>query len=153
MVRAKAKMKQAYKEFKWTWVSAIVLGVILSIPLSNNIERWFFAFYDSVNPVVNYKSEIISREDNAILIHVWGEKLRDCQAVSGSHQSYTIRNGVYHDAFEERVVGSPSSRPVGKVDLGVWRVWPTKAGTHVVMTINHRCDGRLITSEIARVAL
>lgn len=147
------KAVAAYHEFKWTWAFGAFCGAVLAMMLAPNLERWLYAAYDSVNPVVRMHGTIVGYEYDAVLIRVSGEKLRDCPVQEKSLQSYTLRNGVYFDAFESKVEGDTSSRPVGKVDLGVWRVWPTKAGTHVIITVNHRCDGRLITSEIARVPL
>ena len=135
-----------------TIIVAMSAGVLIAA-YSGSVKESTLDLYDKIFPVVRYQSEIVSREDNAVSIHVWGEKLRNCQAVPGSLQSYTLRDEVRFDADEQRVLCYESSRPVGKVDLGIWRVWPVKGARAVEMYVLHDCDGHLVRSKLVDVKL
>ena len=145
-------LKEAY-HLRWTLLSAVLFGWLLA-PSGHSVSDYLWSVYDRHNPVVRYTGEIINRQGDQVTVHIWGRKLRDCEAVPGSVNSYSIKDGVSYGAHEQRLTGDPSSRPIGLVDLGTWLVWPLEAGsTEIRMTVKHLCSGRLLTTEIVRVAL
>ena len=130
-----------------TSVAITVLVILYTGELARRlIEKEFF-------PIVAYKAKVLSHDSKEAIIHISGHKLRDCEVIKGSLQTYAVKDGVYFDIQEERVTGDSSSRPVGLVDLGAWRVYPILGAQRVVMTITHDCDGHKIKSEIANVIL
>lgn len=88
-----------------------------------------------------------------VLIHVWGEKLQDCAVIHGSLETYSLHKGIRFGAQEQRESGDISSRPVGKADLGVWKVWPVAGAQRVEMWVSHSCRGYVVRSKIANVSL
>ena len=146
-------MIQQVLAMRWTIVTAVIFGWLMA-PSSHSISDYVWSLYDARNPVVAYKGEILKREGDRVTIHVYGRKLRDCEAVIGSVNSYSIKDGVLYGAHEQRLSGDSSSRPVGLVDLGTWLIWPAVEGAQEVkMSVRHLCDGRSITTEVVRVKL
>lgn len=145
-------IKAAYN-MRWTLLSAVFFGWLMA-PSSHTISSAIWHWYDTRNPVVQFQGEIVRRDNEKIIIHIWGHKLRDCVAVTGSVNSYSVKDGVLYGAHEQRMSGDSSSRPVGPVDMGTWLVWPNQEGAQeILMTVRHDCDGRIITTETVRVKL
>ena len=93
---------------RWTVISAVIFGWIMA-PSSHTLSDYVWSLYDARNPVVQYQGEIIKREGDRVLVHVWGRKLRDCEAVIGSVNSYSVRDGVLYGAHEARASGDTST--------------------------------------------
>ena len=146
-------MIQQALAMRWTIATAVIFGWLIA-PSSHTLSDYIWSLYDARNPVVQYQGEIVKREGDRVLVHVWGRKLRDCEAVIGSVNSYSVRDGVLYGAHEARASGDSSSRPVGPVDLGTWWIWPmVDKATEIRMTVRHTCDGRSVLTEMARVSL
>lgn len=139
-------------EMPVTIMFALILGIVLSTYLPG-LREALLTVYDHYYPVVNYKSEIVGRSEDAVMVRVWGEKLRDCNVVPDSLDSFTVKGGMFYDAAEIRVQGYAANRPVGRVDLGIWKVWPTRLGDSVQMWVLHNCDGHIVRSKIVDVKL
>lgn len=143
-------------ERKWTFVTAILAGLFLA-PLVGDLSRdSAYDWYDKTHPVVDYKAELVSRSLNAVLLHIKGVKLRDCLAIENSIQSYVVDlDGTIVDVFEEKITHDPGgSRPVGKVDIGAWRIWPvSRNARQVLVYVQHMCGSHRVMSKIADVEL
>ena len=149
------QMKQMVHEgmkMPWTVLLGILLGLFIASYIGS-IRSFVMNTHAEFFPVVKYQAEIVGRKDDFVLIHVWGEKLRDCPAIKDSLESYTVRKDTLFDANEFRIDGNPNSRPVGKVDLGVWKIWPVEGAKRVRMYVSHDCDGSVIRSKIVDVPL
>ena len=137
------------KSMKWTLAFSVVLGVFLSGILAQPLKDAYLEYYDSANPVVKMQGELVSQDDDSVTIHISGEKLRPCRYLR--MLSYTITNGQLSDAYHERVLGVPhdgSTKPVGKLDIGLWRIYPKLNADAVAMYVQHDCGGGRITTTL-----
>ena len=135
-------------EQRWTLVLAMLTGLVLS-----PVFRWspLLPLYDAYHPVVQMRGDLVLRDGDAVVVHVWGTKHRDCAYVG--IRAYGSKNGVLVDANIARV-GLPmtgTTRPMGTFDIGQWRVWPVDKADLVVIFVQHICDGRAISTRIAEI--
>ena len=148
-------MKTEVMGMKWTLVFAIIFGVLIAPSAEKSVSGSFYDWYDAHNPVVRWHGELVSQAEDFVLVRVSGEKLRECDYVPASLESYAVRASVRFDAREQRVDGieGATSRPVGPANLGVWKLWPVKGADSVEMWIAHECSGRIVRSKMVDVAL
>jgi hypothetical protein len=139
------------------WPSAVIgalLGLIM-VPVGDAGMSAMQAMYDASYPVLDMKGKLVARDGDAVLVSLVGKKLRDCTYLRMTAYS-TGGDGVTHDAYVLRV-DRPSqgdTKPAGAIyDIGVWKVWPIAAATQVEIWSMHQCDGRIVRSPLARVAL
>jgi hypothetical protein len=141
-------------DMKYTFLFSVLTVYILA---TSGATLNLLNLYDHFFPVVRMEGRIVSKDPSgSVLVHVWGEKLRDCQFIQ--IDSYSLsRTGILRDANEERAEDLPAdggTKPPGVYDLGVWRIYPVVAGsTRVQMFVEHSCNGRLVYTNIADVSL
>lgn len=144
----------------WPLVAAIVVGFALLPSAQREYEDW--AAHREVqrqqaSPVVRMAGVLVARDAHSVHIHIRGEKLRECRYAG--LQAYAIdTHGVRHDANIQRadtVQDTGRTKPPGRYDLGVWRVWPiTLDAVRILVAVEHLCGGSVsVRSVIAEVAL
>lgn len=58
--------------------------------------------YDKTHPVVNAQARLVQRDSDAVLVELYGDKLRECNYVGIS--AYSLDSaGILHDAFISRI--------------------------------------------------
>jgi hypothetical protein len=138
---------------KWTIISAIVFWLIVGPGLARGLETLIYEWYDKANPVVSFQGTVVNKSNSEVVIHIAGKKNRDCTFVDGSFQSYAVKNGVLHSAYEQKFEAIDGSRPVGPADVGTWKIWPIDGAEAVRVFVQHDCNGRIIQTKIADVRL
>lgn len=132
------------------WVSIVLLFVIL-LNIAPSLNQ---AYQMTFMPVVKYQTKIVKRIDKDVFVHISGEKLRPCEAVPKSLNSYYTRNGARIAVPEDRYSGDPSNWPVGPVDLGVFVLHDVPLDAHEVeMYVKYDCAGVLLLTNIAKARL
>ena len=147
-------MKNSVFEMRWTILTAVVVGYMLS-PFTQLGASTFFKMYDALWPVVTAHGELVSRDTDSIYVHITGTKHRDCQYLQ-MDSYYTTPAGMLRDANEFRTDQLPvdgTSKPTGLFDIGIWRVFPVSEASSVQMYVEHSCAGRLVVTKIAEVTL
>ena len=146
-------MMKILHEVRWTILVTILFGVFVSSSMTDRVSELYNDWYDRTHPVVRMSGTLVARTGSSVTIRVKGEKLRQCRFVS--LHVHTVKNGEYIDAYKERVglIEDGSTKQVGKHDLGNWLIWPINDADTVTMTVLHECSGRLITAQIAEVAI
>ena len=143
-------MKQAIQSNFWTVLFALVFVGMMQ-PLLPMLERW----WEKNTPVVDMRGEVVTKTGNSVLIHITGEKIRQCVFVRLTAMTVG-KSGALVDAYLERSDGKPqdgSTKPTGMYDLGLWRVWPTDGSLKAVVFAQHTCGGEVVVSKIAEVTL
>ena len=126
-----------------TLIFGLVVGGVVAVVC------WF------VLPVVSMQGEIVDRGPGSVVIHIWGEKLRDCGFIG--MKAYTLRSDRLHDAVITRIdmVSDNTTKPKGYYDIGDWDIYPvTDDATKVIVYVEHTCgikDVRM--TKIAEVTL
>ena len=146
-------MKRFVFEMRWTILWTILIGVILSSSLTDYATASYKQWYDDTHPVVVMTGRLVSRTESTAVIHVRGVKLRQCRFVS--LHAYASKGGELTDAYKERLgkIEDGSTKQIGAHDLGRWEIWPISGADRVIMTVLHDCAGRLMSAEIADVAI
>lgn len=144
----------------WSIFLGLAVGAVL-IPVVN--EEWKTWRHDvriaaeQGTPVVEATATILRRDEDSVILHVTGHKLRDCKLVGT--QAFSVKNSVMMVARMQRSGELPidlTPRPVGAFDMGAVRVWPVgQDADEVVLYALHTCGALNIEvrSTLARVAL
>ena len=130
--------------YPWNWLPYLLLAVV---------GGWFA--YDNFVPVLRMHGELVSREPDAVVVRMWGSKLRECRYV-GILAYSRAGSDFYRDATITRIdrAATNDTKPRGAFDIGQWRIRPTTDATHVAVYAQHACShGDLRTTKIAEVAL
>lgn len=147
------------RAFTWHLFAGLIVGAIL-IPI---VAREWDGWRDEVHrqeqistPVIKTQVEIAGRDAASVTIHVTGEKLRACVFVG--LQAFAIdKSGVMtlaNIARPDNTGPRPVTRPVGRFDAGLWRIWPLDVDADSVRVyIVHNCDGVDVHSVFAQVAI
>lgn len=136
-------------------VGAVLLPVVQTEWSSFSTARRILA--EQGTPVVNAAAEIRRRESGAVVLHVTGEKLRDCKLIGT--QAFSVRKSVMTSARMEREWPFPlalTHRPIGPFDMGMIKVWPVgDDADEVVLYVLHTCGTHNVEvrSTLARVNL
>jgi hypothetical protein len=152
-ILGRQEMKNHIWQNKYTILSAIIFWLIVGPGLGRGFETLFYSWYDTANPVVSFTGSIVSKSKSEVVIHIAGRKNRACTFVDGSFQSYAVRNGVLHSAYEQKFEAIDGSRPVGPADVGTFKIWPVEGAEAVRVFVQHDCDGRIVQTKIADVRL
>lgn len=144
-------MMRAVVQQRWSVLFGLIVGVVVSFA-SFGTES-LLKFYDEINPVVRMRGEIVQRDADAVFVRIWGEKRRACRYAS--LQTFGVdERGEMHFVMNQYIgSGTKGTLPVGDVDLGIWRLWPTAGAVAVRAYAGHDCGGRLVITQIAEVAL
>jgi hypothetical protein len=132
-----------------------LIGLFLS-PMWSTITEVSNRQYDSLFPVVTGQARIVGRESetDAVLLKLDGEKMRACKYVG--IDAYNVHaDGRSSDAHIARIDRpyTGNTKPVGMIDMGVWRVWPIAGAKYISIVTQHNCGGRDVLTELARVEL
>lgn len=146
-------MKSVFLEMRWTIFWTAVIGVFVSSSFTDFLTASYRQLYDDTHPVVAMTGKLISRAEGKVIIHVKGVKLRQCRFITLN--AYAVKDGEYSDVYRDRINGVENgvTKQVGVYDLGQWALWPVVGAEKVVMRVTHDCGGRLLSAEIADVAL
>ena len=148
-------MMRVFTSMKWTIMFSIVLGIFLSGIFAQPIKDAYLEYYDLAYPVVVMRGSLVSQDEDSVVIHISGEKLRPCRYLR--MLSYTSKNGQLTDAYHSRTIGfldDGSTKPIGKLDVGYWRIFPKQDADAVEMYVQHDCGGgRITTTQTAEVHL
>lgn len=131
-------------------IAGIVVGV--SIAPGGGMD-WAWAAYDRARPVVEMSGQVVGRTADSITVLIGGAKLRECQFLT--IRAYADIGGALVDVNTERT-DRPEDRhtkPPGRFSIGYWRAWPVTGAMRVQWWTTHSCDGRLVTTKVAEVAL
>lgn len=122
----------------------VVLAFVLAPGVNQAVQQQYF-------PVGKYNNQVLKREATDVYLHVWGEKLRECQPIAGSLNSYFRTTGGPRIGIpEDRVSGDPGAKPVGKVDFGVWVIHNVPSNAkYVEMWMAHDCQGTKFSNPLA----
>ena len=136
---------------------SILLGLILGLfggQVLSGMADVLTEQYDALRPVVKISGERVGADDNAVLIHMVGDKLRDCNYLRVT--AFTADgSGRMRDAYINREARRETgeTKPRGSFDFGTWRLWPTDGALRAIVYISHQCGGRIVRTKIADVAL
>ena len=139
----------------WLSTSIGVLCGLLVSPVGVAALSAGLAYYDELRPVVRMSGQLVDADHEQVVLRISGDKLRSCQYLSIAGY-WRMRDGTLRDANERRIDQEQAgdTKPVGRYDIGEWRLWPREAGSvAAVCYVSHNCGGRLIVSKIADVEL
>lgn len=134
----------------------VVVGAMLGGVVAPAVQGAMDA-YDRGNPVLIAKATVVESSAEDVVVHLSGEKRRDCQYIS--LQAYTraaAADGMWFEAYMRRVDKPESgvTRPLGEyATFGLWRIWPRGQAGVVAIYAQHACGGRLVLSKLAEVML
>lgn len=146
-------MTHSLMSMPWTVLSAALAGFLIA-PIGQSGWRAALEAYDQAQPVVTAIVNTTSRDGNAVLLDVTVTKLRECGYLRV--QAYTRSpDGTLSDAYAVRVdmPEKGDNKPRGKFGIGKWRIWPLDKAEAVLVFVQHDCDGRIVQSKLAEVAL
>lgn len=141
-------MTQSVRDNRWTILFSLfcVLSFQALLPFGQH-------FYQENSSVVTMSGKIVAQTPVYVDIHITGEKLRTCSYIRMF--SMTLGpNGLSEARLES--VDKPSrgtTKPVGKLDLGIWRVSPVSGATKASIYVQHDCDSTVVISKVAEVDL
>lgn len=142
-------MINALRNNFYTILLALVF-VGLAQPLAPMARGW----WNATAPVVNMKGVLVEKTPDYVLIHITGEKLRACKFVNIS--AFTEADGNLIDSFITRMGYTKidgATKPIGKHDLGLWRVYPINGSKKALVYVQHDCAGEVVMTKIAEVSI
>lgn len=134
---------------------AIVAGILMGVLASFAVVDPLVAWYDSAYPVATGGGAIVRKAPPEIDMHLTVRKHRACVYI-GLQAYERHRDGKYHDIYLRRVdvPEKGDTKTPGEYDIGTWRMWPVgDQGAAVLVTAQHVCGGRIVTSQIFEAAL
>lgn len=146
------RIADAIWDTRWT----VVLTLVFTIMFGDYAGRVGMSIYNQTADVVNMSAQVVTKDTNSIVLHITGEKLRNCRFVRLTAYYAFKGNGMLVEAFKERLDGphpDGATRPVGMHDIGYWRIWPTDEASKVLMYVHHECSGETVLSKIAEVTI
>jgi hypothetical protein len=140
----------------WSTLLGVCIGIlaVLATPTFVGPVR---DLYDANFPVLRMSGEVISREGDAVVLHIKGKKLRgeECRLLTIYGYAVDI-HGRLSDATATRIDQEQTARvrEEGDYDIGLWRVRPINPDSVAVKVVTqHDCVGRVVLSTIAEAAL
>jgi hypothetical protein len=149
-------MTQDLMGMKWTLVTGVLLGAILS-PIGPELLKYAYQRYDATHPVVTMTGEAKEVGEFGAIVELSGIRLRGgCEYVR--LLAYTADpRGVLHDAqirridFPETAVSRPPNHPM---DFGRWSIHPLVPGAvKAIIYAQHTCGGRLVSTKATEILL
>lgn len=137
-------------------LGAITVGALIGLmvsPASNLLTNTAYEVYDRISPVVTADVALLAKQPEHIDISLRGQKNRQCAYMDMS--AYMHYEGGTFDARIDRIdkPATGVTRPVGRMDMGTWRVQPLKGANRMTVVMQHQCNGRLVLTEIGGVDL
>jgi len=132
------------KLYKWNWIPYMIIAVAVG---------WMA--FDAFVPVLWMKGDVVVKEQDHVVVNMYGWKIRECKYLG--IQSYSITpEGIRNDAVIKRVdaITQGTTRPLGYYNMGNWDIRPTTGATGVVVYAQHSCDADdLRSTKMAEVKL
>lgn len=130
----------------------IMLSAMQFMPwLPERVELW-------LNPVVTADVRVVRSGQGWVDVQMSVDKRRPCEYLG--IQAYRVDAlGVRSDALLWRDAPTGEApragftRPVGAHNLGTWTVRYQHPAKHVEIWVSHRCDRRVLVTELARIGL
>lgn len=125
-----------------------MLSIVAPLVIDAGMER-----YDQMFPVIQVETRIVSHQDGQVVLHMVGDKRRSCIFVGINAYASKPRAEMPSRIYMQRVdiPSTGETRPVGRFDMGTWRVWPTENTREIAVYTQHVCNGRLVATPIARL--
>jgi len=115
---------------------------------------WLF---DVICPVIAFTShEIVAKDANSVTVKIEGWKLRECVFLNVQSFSRVSDDAPKRDAMLYRVDSNSTgrSKPLGHIDAGTWKLWPTAGAHSMIVYATYSCDaGDWKANKLAEVAL
>lgn len=145
--------------FTWHLFAGLIVGAVLIPIVAREWDEWRDESHRQeqiATPVIKTHVEIAGRDAESVTVHITGEKLRPCNFVG--LQAYAIdAEGVMTLANISRPDSTsppPVTRPVGRFDAGLWRIWPLDVRAQSVRVyVVHSCNGVDVRSVFAQVSI
>lgn len=101
-------------------------------------------------PVIQTQTSLVERSQSTAVVHVVGEKLRDCRYQG--LQAYVLDGGRMRSTTVARVNGTErnTNRPLGPFDAGQWSI-EVPRNLPAVIWATYDCDGVAVFSVFARI--
>ena len=139
-------------------VSLVAIGVVIGLviaalaPLATEV---FWDRYDQWNPVIEANAQVTEITPEGVTVHLTGVKHRQCLYVGLSALNPAHNGDIPPRVFIQRVdtPETGETRPLGPLDMGLWRLWPTQGVRHIEIYAQHVCSGRIVVTPVARVDL
>lgn len=146
-------MIQLLVSMRWTVLAGALIGMLVA-PAGQSAWRYIVSLYDEAWPVVAMHGHLVGRAEDAVVVEVEGEKLRDCR-YARIHAFARGVDGALRDAFAVRQdhPEAGATKPLGVYNIGRWKIWPTDDAVAVLMYSQHDCGGRIVQTKIADVML
>ena len=146
-----------YSKSFWYYVKRsplwALVGASFGFAVSSSILYWEER-QDRLGVVVKMHGELVDATQDIVVIHITGQKLRDCNymGVQGFMRDHT---GFLHESITVRIdmKETGASKPVGQFDIGYWQLVRQQNAVAAVVFVNHDCNGYKRFSKIADVAL
>lgn len=109
-----------------------------------------------IRPVVVMQGELVEKEGDRVLIHMYGKKLRGVECEYKGIQAFGDRiNGLPVDLSSNRIDKpiTGATKDSGSYDIGVWEVFPVKEVYRVRVNVAHECGKSRVSTEIASINL
>lgn len=132
----------------------LLIGVLFS-PVSLMVAGAGLGMYDAAVPVLEMKGTVIGRAADSVDVRITGSKNRNCSYMNIQAYTDVGPGGLTKHAYIDRIDRPETgvTRPPGVMDIGVWRIWPVKGEATVTVFVQHTCDGRIVLTKVAEVAL
>lgn len=140
-------MMYRFVELRWTLLAAVISGVLVA-PIGQTWWHSLLSYYDDAKPVISLYAAVLQRGPDSLVLHLTAQKHRDCRYIR--FQAFMqLPNGEMDDIGLLRVDQPEEGRtkPVGKLDLGEWKVWPVNFNRPLLIYGQYWCGDRLVTSK------
>ena len=148
-----------FKTIEWprlTWAS-ISLGVLfglIAVPLGMLFYESLQDLYERAFPVVVGVGVLEVQTKEELVVHLTANKRRDCKFMRVNAYGIDLA-GQLELLNLVRVDGPPAgaTHPVGNLDLGHWKIWPTSDAVRVMVNVQHLCGSRIVVTTLSNLPL
>jgi hypothetical protein len=147
------KIYAAAHGIRWTLISAIFAGLLLAGGFGT-IYQFALEEYDEANHVLLLNAQVVTLDNDSVVIQANGEKLRACQYIR--LQAYTLqKNGELLDAQIMRVDQPEDDdvKPLGKFNFGRWKIWPRDGAVGLQVFSQYLCGQRMVVNKVVDLTL
>ena len=109
-----------------------------------------------IRPVVVMQGELVEKEGDRVLIHMYGKKFRGVECEYKGIQAFGDRiNGLPVDLNSKRIdiPEKGLTKDAGRYDIGIWEIWPIEGIYRIRVNVGHECGKSKVSTEIASVIL
>jgi len=138
------------RDLRWTIVFAAIVGLAFE-----PTKEALLGAYDQYKPVVIMQGKVVKRDTDSVVVHIWGEKKRECTYVQ--IQAFARAPGAalstHLSITREDAPEVGSTKPIGVHDLGFWRLRPRGEGGVFSVYTQHKCQDRIVNTLVAEVTV